>query len=136
MTNFIYNNIVLFSAFIILGLLIINHEIKAHFSSTKNISCDDLINILNNSKTILIDTRRSDEFKSGHIVGAKNYSLEELDSLDLGSMDNAIITYASDEKSAIQAADKIAKRGAREVFYLEGGLTSWVDNSMPLSGEK
>ena len=51
-------------------------------------------------------------------------------------MDNAIITYASDEKSAIQAADKIAKRGAREVFYLEGGLTSWVDNSMPLSGEK
>ena len=31
---------------------------------------------------------------------------------------------------------KIAKQGAKEVFYLEGGLSSWIDNNMPLSGDK
>ena len=136
MTAFIYNNIVLFSAFIILGLLIINHEIKSHFSPTKNINCDDLINAMNNSKTLLIDMRNADEFKAGHIVGAKNYSLDDLANLDVSVAEDAIITYANDEKAAIQAADLILKQGAKEVFYLEGGLSSWIDNNMPLSGGK
>ena len=136
MTAFIYNNIVLFSAFIILGLLIINHEIKSHFSPTKNINCDDLINAMNNSKTLLIDMRNAEEFKAGHIVGAKNYSLDDLANLDLSVANDAIITYANDEKAAIQAADLILKQGAKEVFYLEGGLSSWIDNNMPLSGGK
>ena len=136
MTAFIYNNIVLFSAFIILGLLIINHEIKSHFSPTKNINCDDLINAMNNSKALLIDMRDAEEFKAGHIVGAKNYSLDDLANLDVSVADDAIITYANDEKAAIQAADLILKQGAKEVFYLEGGLSSWIDNNMPLSGGK
>ncbi len=136
MTAFIYNNIVLFSAFIILGLLIINHEIKSHFSPTKNINCDDLINAMNNSKALLIDMRNAEEFKAGHIVGAKNYSLDDLANLDVSVADEAIITYANDEKAAIQAADLILKQGAKEVFYLEGGLSSWIDNNMPLSGGK
>ena len=136
MTAFIYNNIVLFSAFIILGLLIINHEIKSHFSPTKNINCDDLINAMNNSKALLIDMRNAEEFKAGHIVGAKNYSLDDLANLDVSVADDAIITYANDEKAAIQAADLILKQGAKEVFYLEGGLSSWIDNNMPLSGDK
>ena len=136
MTAFIYNNIVLFSAFIILGLLIINHEIKSHFSPTKNINCDDLINAMNNSKALLIDIRNAEEFKAGHIVGAKNYSLDDLANLDVSVADDAIITYANDEKAAIQAADLILKQGAKEVFYLEGGLSSWIDNNMPLSGGK
>ena len=136
MTAFIYNNIVLFSAFVILGLLIINHEIKSHFSPTKNINCDDLINAMNNSKALLIDMRNAEEFKAGHIVGAKNYSLDDLANLDVSVADDAIITYANDEKAAIQAADLIVKQGAKEVFYLEGGLSSWIDNNMPLSGGK
>ena len=136
MTAFIYNNIVLFSAFIILGLLIINHEIKSHFSPTKNINCDDLINAMNNSKALLIDMRNAEEFKAGHIVGAKNYSLDDLANLDVSVADDVIITYANDEKAAIQAADLILKQGAKEVFYLEGGLSSWIDNNMPLSGDK
>ena len=136
MIAFIYNNIVLFSAFIILGLLIINHEIKSHFSPTKNINCDDLINAMNNSKALLIDMRNAEEFKAGHIVGAKNYSLDDLANLDVSVADDAIITYANDEKAAIQAADLILKQGAKEVFYLEGGLSSWTDNNMPLSGGK
>ena len=126
----------MFSAFIILGLLIINHEIKSHFSPTKNINCDDLINAMNNSKTLLIDMRNAEEFKAGHIVGAKNYSLDDLANLDVSVADDAIITYANDEKAAIQAADLILKQGAKEVFYLEGGLSSWIDNNMPLSGGK
>ena len=136
MTAFIYNNIVLFSAFIILVLLIINHEIKSHFSPTKNINCDDLINAMNNSKALLIDMRNAEEFKAGHIVGAKNYSLDDLANLDVSVADDVIITYANDEKAAIQAADLILKQGAKEVFYLEGGLSSWIDNNMPLSGGK
>ena len=91
---------------------------------------------MNNSKALLIDMRNAEEFKAGHIVGAKNYSLDDLANLDVSVADDAIITYANDEKAAIQAADLILKQGAKEVFYLEGGLSSWIDNNMPLSGDK
>jgi|TARA_A100001388_G_scaffold275025_1_gene259750 rhodanese-related sulfurtransferase len=91
---------------------------------------------MNNSKALLIDMRNAEEFKAGHIVGAKNYSLDDLANLDVSVADDAIITYANDEKAAIQAADLILKQGAKEVFYLEGGLSSWIDNNMPLSGGK
>ena len=80
--------------------------------------------------------RNEEEFKAGHIVGAKNYSLDELPNLDVNVAGDAIITYANDEKAAIQAADIIAKQGVKEVFYLEGGLSSWIENNMPLSGDK
>lgn len=136
MADFIYNNIVLFSAFVILGLMIINLEIKNIFGATKNISCDSLVDILNNSNVLLIDIRGSEEYNSGHIVGAKNYTLDQLDNLKLDMNNDAIITYANDERVAVQAANKIVKLGATKVFYLEGGLSSWVDSNMPLSGEK
>ena len=52
---------------------------------------------MNNSKALLIDMRNAEEFKAGHIVGAKNYSLDDLANLDVSVADDAIITYANDE---------------------------------------
>ena len=55
--------------------------------------------------------------------------------------DNEILKRANPKDLVITsdiplAADLIVKQGAKEVFYLEGGLSSWIDNNMPLSGGK
>ena len=133
MLEFIANNIILFIALTIIVLLIINLEIQNIVGITKKIDCDQLTKVMNQSKTILIDLRTKDEFISGHIVSAKNINLEEIDTVQIKD-DATIITYGKSEADALKAAKKLATSGAKNVFYLEGGIQSWLDNNMPLSG--
>ena len=46
------------------------------------------------------------------------------------------MTYAASDSDAQKAATAFSSKGVQEVFYLEGGINSWIENNMPLSGEK
>ena len=132
--EFIANNIILFIALAVLIFLIINLETKSLFGKVQKLSCDELTKLLNNSKITLIDLRTAEEFNSGHIVTAKNLSLEDIKKLDNKS-DNPFVAYASTDSDALKAASQFSKLGIQQVFYLEGGIQSWIENNMPLTGE-
>lgn len=132
--EFIANNIILFIALIILVFLIINLETKSLFGKVQKLSCDELTKLLNNSKITLIDFRTAEEFSSGHIVTAKNLRFEDIETLNAKS-DNPFVAYASTDSDALKAALKFSKLGIQKVFYLEGGIKSWIENNMPLTGE-
>ena len=132
--EFIANNIILFIALVVLIFLIINLETKSLFGKVQKLSCDELTKLLNNSKITLIDLRTAEEFNSGHIVTAKNLSLDDIEKLDTKS-GNPFVAYASTDSDALKAALQFSKSGIQQVFYLEGGIKSWVENNMPLTGE-
>ncbi len=135
MLEFIANNIILFVALIVLLFLIISLESKLLFGKVKPISHDKLTKLLNSSKVSLLDLRESDEYNKGHIHSAKNIALSEIDNYKIAG-DLILVTYASSDSEAQKAANVFANRGIKEVFYLEGGITSWLENNMPLSGER
>ena len=132
--EFIANNIILFIALVILIFLIINLETKSLFGKVQKLSCDELTKLLNNSKITLIDLRTAEEFNSGHIVTAKNLKLEDIEKLDTKN-NNPFVAYASTDSDALKGALKFSKLGIQQVFYLEGGIKSWIENNMPLTGE-
>jgi len=132
--EFIANNSILFIALIVLIFLIINLEIQSILGVAKKIDCDQLTKLINQSKTLLLDLRSKDEFIAGHIVSAKNINLDQIDTIKIKDNDT-LIAYSKTEADALKAATKLAKSGAKNVFYLEGGIQSWLDNNMPLSGE-
>jgi phage shock protein E len=132
--EFISNNIILFIALVVLVFLIVNLETKSLFGKIQKLSCDELTKLLNNSKITLIDFRTVEEFNAGHIVTAKNLSLDDIEKLDTKS-ENPFVAYASTDSDALKAALKFSKLGIQQVFYLEGGIKSWVENNMPLTGE-
>jgi phage shock protein E len=132
--EFIANNIILFIALVVLVFLIVNLETKSLFGKVQKLSCDELTKLLNNSKITLIDFRTAEEFNSGHIVTAKNLSLDDIEKLDTKS-ENPFVAYASTDSDALKAALKFSKLGIQQVFYLEGGIKSWIENNMPLTGE-
>ena len=132
--EFIANNIILFIALVVLVFLIVNLETKSLFGKIQKLSCDELTKLLNNSKITLIDFRTVEEFNAGHIVTAKNLSLDDIEKLDTKS-ENPFVAYASTDSDALKAALKFSKLGIQQVFYLEGGIKSWVENNMPLTGE-
>tara|TARA_B110000037_G_scaffold208753_1_gene257194 strand:+ start:363 stop:767 length:405 start_codon:yes stop_codon:yes gene_type:complete len=132
--EFIANNIILFIALVVLVFLIFNLETKSLFGKVQKLSCDELTKLLNNSKITLIDLRTAEEFNSGHIVTAKNLRLEDIETLNTKN-DNPFVAYASTDSDALKAALKFSKLGIQKVFYLEGGIKSWIENNMPLTGE-
>ena len=132
--EFIANNIILFTALVVLIFLIINLETKSLFGKVQKLSCDELTKLLNNSKITLIDLRTAEEFNSGHIVTAKNLSLEDIEKFNIKN-DNPFVAYARTDSDALKAALKFSKLGIQKVFYLEGGIQSWIENNMPLTGE-
>ena len=132
--EFIANNIILFIALVVLVFLIFNLETKSLFGKVQKLSCDELTKLLNNSKITLVDFRTAEEFKSGHIITAINLNLEDIEKLDTKN-DNPFVAYASTDSDALKAALKFSKLGIQQVFYLEGGIKSWIENNMPLTGE-
>ena len=132
--EFIANNIILFIALVVLIVLIFNLETKSLFGKVQKLSCDELTKLLNNSKITLIDLRTAEEFNSGHIVTAKNLSLEDIEKFNIKN-DNPFVAYARTDSDALKAALKFSKLGIQKVFYLEGGIQSWIENNMPLTGE-
>ncbi len=135
MLEFIANNIILFVALIILLFLIINLESKLVFSKVKPISHDELTKLLNSAKITLLDLREKKEYSNGHIFSAKNIALTEVDTFKIKG-ESTVVTYASSDSDAQKAAKAFVSKGVKEAFYLEGGINSWVENNMPLSGEK
>ena len=133
MTSFISENIVLVLAFIILLLMIINLELKTTFSSIKKLTIDELTSLINSSRVLLIDLRKTDDYLKGHIVNAKNYSIDELESLKIDKID-FVVTYSTSDNDSIKAAKILNKIGIQNTCYLDGGITTWLDNNMPLSG--
>ena len=134
MTSFISENIVLVMAFVILLIMIINLELKTTFSSVKKLTIDELTSLVNSSRVLLIDLRKSDEYQKGHIVNAKNCSMNDLESLKINKIDY-VVTYSTNDNESIKAAKKLNKIGIQNTCYLDGGITTWLDNNMPLSGE-
>ena len=134
MASFISENIVLVMAFVILLIMIINLELKTTFSSVKKLTIDELTSLVNSSRVLLIDLRKSDEYQKGHIVNAKNCSINDLESLKINKIDY-VVTYSTNDNESIKAAKKLNKIGIQNTCYLDGGITTWLDNNMPLSGE-
>lgn len=135
MLEFIANNIILFVALIILLFLIINLESKLVFSKVKPITHEQLTKLLNNAKITLLDLREKSEYSNGHIFSAKNIALTDIDTFKIKG-ESTVVTYASSDSDAQKAAKAFVSKGVNEVFYLEGGINSWIENNMPLSGEK
>jgi rhodanese-related sulfurtransferase len=133
--EFIANNIILFVALIILLFLIISLESKLLFGKVKPISYDELTKLLNSSKVTLLDLRDDSEYKKGHIFSAKNINYNDIEAYKAKD-EVTLVTYGATDSDAQKAANIFSGKGVKEVFYLEGGINSWVDNNMPLSGEK
>ena len=126
--EFVYNHPVLSVALFIFIYLIFAFEIKNFTKKYKSINCNDLVTKINQNEIVIYDTRDKDLFKKGHIANAVNFNLSDNNNVD----HNDIVVYDKDEISSTNSAEKLSKNNKVNVFYLEGGIQSWIDNNFPL----
>ena len=89
--------------------------------------------LINDTQAIVLDVRASGEFEAGHLPGARNIALAELErrmtELPEG---RPVIVCCNSGMSSAKAAAALRKAGRQEVFNLDGGLNAWRQAGLPV----
>lgn len=100
--------------------------LKRYRYSPKDININELKEIKqNNEKVILLDVRSPQEFKEGHLNGAINIPLHELEtcySCKLKDKDRVIIVYCQSGIRSKKAIRILNKNGFKNLYHLKNGL--------------
>ncbi|HEY9177015.1 MAG TPA: rhodanese-like domain-containing protein [Flavipsychrobacter sp.] len=87
---------------------------------------------------ILLDVRTAGEYNDGHIKGAKNidwYSPSFQDEVAKLDKTKPVFVYCKSGGRSGQATQVLKSMGFKEVYDLEGGITRWKSEGMPLHNE-
>jgi rhodanese-related sulfurtransferase len=77
-------------------------------------------------KSQLIDVREPDEFRGGHILGARNIPISQF-SMRMKEIrkDQPIYLYCQTNFRSIRGAQQLYRKGYRNIFLLKGGYKNW-----------
>ena len=95
----------------------------------------EVVQLMNREKAVVVDVCGADEFAAGHVVGAKNLPLDELEAKLAGTVKNkatpVVLVCASGMRSkrAVAIAKKLGYENARS---LNGGMGAWRAANLPV----
>ena len=115
--------------------MIFSLELGALTNKFKPVTYSELTNLINKDKITLVDLRDEKDYTNGHIIDSLNLTIESIEKNKFNKQ-QPIITYSDNDKDSIKAAQEYVKQGYQMVYYLQGGIQSWVENNMPLTGVK
>ncbi len=81
---------------------------------------------------LLVDVRSGTEFASGHIPGAVNIPMDEIESRlgDLGANLPIVLVCQSGKRARMTAGQ--LEPCQRQITVLEGGTTAWIEAALPV----
>lgn len=99
------------------------------------LSADGAVQLINREKAVVIDICEPNEFAAGHVVGAKNIPLGQLEGKLAGTVKNKalplILVCQSGARSS-RALGIAKKLGFENVQSLSGGLGAWRSANLPI----
>ena len=99
-------------------------------TTNKDISYKDLKSLMKNKYIVLIDVRSGQEYEEGHLDGAINipvYNIEKEISKYVKSTEDTIILYCSSGSRSRQAKEILENLGYSEVYNLKEGIDKiWI----------
>jgi rhodanese-related sulfurtransferase len=93
-----------------------------------------MVQLMNRDKALVIDVCEPDEFARGHVIGAKNLPLGQLEdklSQIVKNKSTHVIMVCQVGARSARAAATARKLGYENVQSLSGGLRAWTAASMP-----
>lgn len=91
--------------------------------------------LINRENAVVLDIREAGFFNDGHITGALNIPLEQLDRssnrLEKYKEKPVVIVCNTGQKAG-SVMNKLRKQGYTKVYVLAGGITAWKNANMPL----
>jgi rhodanese-related sulfurtransferase len=131
--KFIVDNWMLISIALLSGALLVWPVIQG--AAATGLTPASAVQLINREKAVVVDVCEAPEFASGHIVGAKNIPLGELEAKLAGAVKNkalpVILVCQTGARSgrALQVAKKL---GFEQAQTLGGGLQAWRSANLPI----
>ena len=136
--EFITNHPLLVTAAIVTATILIFNELRVAGTGKYSVSPDQAVRLMNQG-AVVVDIRKPEDYKAGHLAGAKNMPLADLD----GQIESLkryrgkpLITYCDRGLSTTRAIAKFRAAEFEHVFSLRGGLTAWREEHLPVEKSK
>jgi rhodanese-related sulfurtransferase len=117
------------------GMTVADFKAEA-FKNITQISADNAKALLDKGGVVFVDVREPDEFKAGHILGAKNIprgTIEWMVPKKISDDKNAsIVVYCEHGSRGALATYTLVRMGYKNVKNLEGGRADWVKAGCPV----
>ena len=132
--SFLIENWMLIAVALLSGAMLMWPAIAGN-AGAGSLNANEAVQLINREKAVVVDVCGADEFKAGHVAGAKNLPLDELESKLVGVVKNkatpVILVCASGARSkrAVAVAKKL---GYENAHSLSGGLGAWRAASLPV----
>ena len=138
--EFFSNHPILSAIWVVLFIMLIASWLKSMFSSVRQISPTELTLQVNRHNAVVVDVRAEADFNKGHITGARNLSVSDIEKQQLSGLEKhkaePIILVCQAGFSAQKAAASLLKQGFTSVTVLQGGMGSWTGASLPVVKSK
>ncbi len=133
--KFITDNWMLFVVAIGSGAMLMWPMVKGSVLGGGGLSPNAAVQLINREKAVVIDVSEVEEFANGHVGGAKNIPVNDIETrLDKAVKNKALplilVCATGARASRVQAAAK--KLGFDNTHVLAGGLKAWRDANLPV----
>jgi rhodanese-related sulfurtransferase len=119
----------------VLLLAVVAFELRQRAHSAASVSPTEAVRMMNDG-AVLVDVRSVNQFKDGHIAGARNVPGDQIadgaKALEK-FRDKTIITCCESGITSGSAARKLTEFGFKQVFNLRGGLAAWRQDNLPVT---
>ena len=137
--EFAGNHTLLVFALVASFLLVIFTELRRKASGMLAVVPTEAVKLINNDAMVL-DLRSAESFSRGHIVGARNVPMDELE----GHMDKLakfrnkpVVAVCDAGITSSKAVNALRNSGFESVYNLKGGMSAWGQAGLPVvSGKK
>lgn len=132
--EFIQNNLLLIAVALVSGTMLI-WPLLQRSTGGPWVSAAQATQLVNRENALLLDVRDPAEFAAGHILGARNVPVAQLDAGggELGKQRaRTLIAYCDNGNRASRAVAALKKQGFANVANLAGGYAAWQQAGLPV----
>ena len=134
--EFVGNHPLLFTALIVLCMMLVMNESRRKLLGFKDIKPADAVRLINSEDALMLDVRDENAFKDGHVINAVNIPLGVLDGRVSELEEHKsrpVIVYCATGPNSARAGAILKKQGFATIYKLSGGMMAWKDASLPVN---
>ena len=131
--KFIIDNWYLILIAVASGVLLMLPALRG--ASGGSLSAAAAVNLINREKAVVIDVCEPEEFAAGHVNGAKNVPLSQLEEKLPTTVKNKqlpVVLVCASGARAVRAEATAKKLGYEKAQAMAGGMKAWRDAGLPV----
>lgn len=135
MLEFLQKNILLVAAAVGSGAMLLWPLVRGGVGGGASVTTLQATQLMNRENALVLDVRDAAAYAAGHILGAKNLPLAEIDkrAADFERYKSkTVIVHCDTGNAAGRAVGLLKARGFEHVVSLSGGFRAWLQASLPV----